>query len=237
MNYLKIYCNLVRRAENRTPPEGYKERHHIFPVSIYGKNKRIAVLTAREHYIAHALLQKICIKRYGLRHRKTIKMIRAFWSMNNQRKKDRYVNSHLYENFRKIYIENVSGENHPMYGKKYSLEERKKISDRWKRERHPNYGRKASLETRKKLSEIHKGHPATLGFTGRKHTEETKQKMREKTSFKSFCVISPTGEIICDKNMKEFCRKNNLDSGHFSCVLNGKRKSHKGFRLYLGEDT
>jgi hypothetical protein len=24
MNYLKVYCNLIRKAETRTPPEGYK---------------------------------------------------------------------------------------------------------------------------------------------------------------------------------------------------------------------
>lgn len=48
MNYLKIYCNLIRKAENRTPPEVYTEKHHIFPVSIFGKNNRIVVLTARD---------------------------------------------------------------------------------------------------------------------------------------------------------------------------------------------
>jgi len=49
MNYLKIYCNLIRKAENRTPPEGYTEKHHIFPLSISGKNKRIVVLNAKTH--------------------------------------------------------------------------------------------------------------------------------------------------------------------------------------------
>jgi len=37
MNYLKVYCNLIRKAENRTPPEGYTEKHHIFPKSIFGR--------------------------------------------------------------------------------------------------------------------------------------------------------------------------------------------------------
>ena len=99
MNYLKVYCNLIRKAENRTPPEDYTEKHHTFPVSIFGKNNRIVVLTAREHYIAHALLEKICIQRYGLRDKRTIKMTYAHTSMvavngNNER----YYNSYLYEN-------------------------------------------------------------------------------------------------------------------------------------------
>ena len=36
MNYLKIYCNLIRKAENRTPPEGYTEKHHTFPKNSCG---------------------------------------------------------------------------------------------------------------------------------------------------------------------------------------------------------
>ena len=64
MNYLKHYCNLIGKAENRTPPEGYTEKHHTFPKSVFGKNNRVVVLTAREHYIAHALLERIYIKRY-----------------------------------------------------------------------------------------------------------------------------------------------------------------------------
>ena len=45
MNYLRAYCNLIRKAENRVPPEGYVEGHHVFPKSLYGENKRIVKLT------------------------------------------------------------------------------------------------------------------------------------------------------------------------------------------------
>jgi hypothetical protein len=85
MNYLKVYCNLIRKAEKRSytkkkaKEQGlYVEGHHTFPKSIFGKNKRIVYLTAREHYIAHSLLEKICIKRYGLNHWKTLKMIHQY---------------------------------------------------------------------------------------------------------------------------------------------------------------
>lgn len=109
MNYLKAYCNLIRKAEQRgynkkkTKELGlYVERHHTFPKSIYGKNTRIVCLTAKEHYIAHVLLEKICIKRYGLEHWKTKKMTNAHISMSMQNKKSKeiYVNSKLYENSR-----------------------------------------------------------------------------------------------------------------------------------------
>jgi len=84
MNYLKVYCNLIRKAENRTPPEGYTEKHHTFPVSIFGKNNRIVILTSKEHYIAHILLEKIFIKRNGLNHRKSKKMISAHINMKGK---------------------------------------------------------------------------------------------------------------------------------------------------------
>lgn len=107
MNYLKHYCNLIRKAENRVPPEGYTEKHHTFPVSIFGKNKRTVVLTAREHYIAHALLEKICIKRYGLEHYRTYKMTCAHLSMKNKRKPENgYINSYLYEKMKIRYSQN-----------------------------------------------------------------------------------------------------------------------------------
>jgi len=97
MNYLKVYCNLIREAENRTPPERYTEKHHTFPKSIFGKNNRLVVLTAREHYIAHALLERIYMKRYGLKHWKTIKMVCAHLAMSCN---GGYVNSYLYEGAR-----------------------------------------------------------------------------------------------------------------------------------------
>lgn len=81
MNYFKNYSKLIRNAQCRENPSVYCEKHHIFPVSIFGKNNSIVVLTAKEHYIAHLLLYKICLKRYGLDHRYTIKMARAWWNM------------------------------------------------------------------------------------------------------------------------------------------------------------
>ena len=106
MNYLKIYCNLIRKAENRTPPESYTEKHHIFPKSIFGNNNKLVLLTAREHYIAHALLEKIYIKRYGVDHWKTIKMTLAHSGMKGN---GGYVNSYLYEGARKRRSEAMRG--------------------------------------------------------------------------------------------------------------------------------
>jgi len=154
MNYLKHYYNLIRKAENRTPPEGYTEKHHTFPKSIYGKNNRLVVLTAREHYIAHALLEKAFIKRYGLHHYKTQKMITAFWRMNNQNTKNEYFNSYMYHSSRERFVETIKGENNHNYGRIYTPEERKILSDKTK-------GIPKTERQRKNISKGKKGKPQT----------------------------------------------------------------------------
>lgn len=81
MNYLKHYIKLVRRAENRQKPACYTEGHHIFPVSLFGKNNRIVFLTYKEHLVAHHLLYKSSLSRYGEKHNKTIKLGFALFCM------------------------------------------------------------------------------------------------------------------------------------------------------------
>ena len=137
MNYLKVYCNLIRKAENRTPPEGYTEKHHTFPKSIFGNNSRLVVLTAKEHYIAHTLLEKVCIYRYGVKHSRTRKMNYAHTMMGAMGK---YNNSRLYESAR--IRKSEMG---------FSAEHRKKLSIAGSGELHWFYGKKHSPETIEKM--------------------------------------------------------------------------------------
>ena len=254
MNYLKVYCNLIRKAENRTPPEGYVEKHHTFPKSIFGNNKRIVVLTSREHYIAHVLLEKIYIKRCGINDKKTIKMNNAHILMKS---KGKYYNSHLYGNAKIRRSENMKGKKPYImtegtrnkmseYSKNRSEEHKKKLSESLKGRMPANYGKshseetkrkisqknkgkRASEETRKKLSECRKGEKHYL--YGKKRDIEIVNKIVEKKS-KEFLIITPQGELICGKNITKFCKENNLDVGTTWNLLNYKRgtKSHKGYR-------
>jgi hypothetical protein len=112
MNYLGTYINLIRKAEKRDSVETYSEKHHVFPVSIYGKNDRIVILTGREHFIAHWLLYKMCLKRYGNDHPNTIKMSRAWWNMSLNHNNKRY-NSRSFEYARKAMAESFKGEKNP----------------------------------------------------------------------------------------------------------------------------
>jgi len=56
-------------------------------------------------------------------------------------------------------------------------------------------------------------------------------KITGEKNMKEFVVLSPSGEVIKGKNIKLFCKENNLSQGNFSNVLLGKRKSHKGYTL------
>jgi len=134
MNYSRTYCSLIRRAENRDCLEGYVEKHHVFPKSIFGENNRVVILTGREHYIAHLLLQKICEKRYGIRHKNTQKMLCAHVNMKS---KGRYCNSYLYESAKVKRSESMRGELHWNWkgGCKYSYKKKEKYNtnDNYKR--------------------------------------------------------------------------------------------------------
>ena len=156
MNYLKQYINLIRKAENRSIVEGYTEKHHVFPKSIFGKNNRLVILTAREHYVAHALLEKIYIKRYGLNRSSTHKMIRAFFMMNgvNGNGQNRYSNSKLYENSKIRFIESITGKNSPLFGKKRIFSESHLENLRASHKsgnENPLFGKPRSEETKSKI--------------------------------------------------------------------------------------
>ena len=158
MNALKHYINLVRKAQSRQKPEGYTEKHHIFPVSVFGDNNRVVVLTAREHYVAHLLLWKAFRRRYGEEHHGTIKSARAVWFMSKHQPRG---TSRLYDKLRE---DNNKAMSYPR-----PQEWKDNISQGLR-------GRVRSPEHCKNISLSKKGMPAPVDNTGRRHTAETKLK-------------------------------------------------------------
>ena len=75
----------MRKAEQRDWTKKsapcYVERHHVFVKAIFGENNRVVYLTAREHVLAHLMLFKACLKRYGRHHWKTWKVATAATAM------------------------------------------------------------------------------------------------------------------------------------------------------------
>ena len=178
MNYKKIYIKLMRKGLNRQlPKEVCVEKHHIFPKSIFGKNKSIVILTAREHFIAHLLLWKYYQKKYGNKNEKTKKMLNAVWWMRHTDNKQ--INSKIYETLKInkaiIMSESMSGENNPMKKEenriKMSGENHYLNKDPIKKEEHKI---RMSGENNPYYGKIGENSP----FFGQKHSEETKNKLK-----------------------------------------------------------
>lgn len=140
MNYEKIYHQLIDRSKNRVL-ESYTEKHHIIPKCIGGNDdaSNIAILTPREHFLAHWLLHEMYPKNFKLKF--------AFVMMTNVSNKlqSRYIpSSRVYEYAKKCMIELNKDVGKLKIGKKYpKLSESKR-------------GYKFSEESKKRMSDSQK---------------------------------------------------------------------------------
>jgi len=66
-------------------------------------------------------------------------------------------------------------------------------------------------------------------YDNNKYSESTRNSSIIKTLAKHYLVTFPCGKTEIIYNMREFCRKNGLNSCNMSLVVNGKSKHHKGF--------
>ena len=100
--WLAHYKKLIEHSNSRVL-DGYSERHHIIPRCLGGGDEKenIAILSAREHYIAHQLLAKIYPEVPGLIY--ACHMMCVPLSFETGRSKNRE-----YEWIRKLYSEYIS---------------------------------------------------------------------------------------------------------------------------------
>lgn len=130
MNYRLVYMKIINKAKSENRKKGlgiYYELHHILPKSLFSnwvkRRSNLILLTAREHFFCHQLLDKIYPGE---------KMFLALWRLSND-KQNKYckLNSIQYEKLKlkmsKIMSEKV-GINAIHYNKKHSEETKKKIS-------------------------------------------------------------------------------------------------------------
>ena len=163
--YSKWYNNLIHKAQLRGSIQGYKETHHIIPRSFGGDNikSNVVQLTAREHYIAHALLWKM--KFEGIYGSKMAFAFNTF--INKMTTKERGVNhtytisSKMYETFRKHYSqmlkEKYAKEGGTFTGRTHSEETKKIIGEKSRLKEfkrgvdHPSWGKKLNISDEAKL--------------------------------------------------------------------------------------
>ena len=236
MNYQKIHSQIINNAKDRNWNKKigfYVECHHIIPRSFGGKNTKenIVVLTPKEHYIVHLLLTKIYT---GFKREK---MVRAFMRMcKGNDPVRRIVTSRTYsklrEEYSKIVSRQVSGKNHPFYGKKHSEETKQKMSQ---------------LRKERILCGSQEGHriPHTdvskkkmsLSSKGFKHTENTKRKISQsqneilkrglKKIGKVFLIEYIDGHNEEIRNLSNFCKKNNFKESTIRSRLQMKNFPYK----------
>lgn len=113
MNYRKIYNALIykrTKIEKLSKQDQYCELHHIIPRSFGGSDNQdnLVNLTAREHYIAHRLLEKITAQENGQNSMKHFKMTRAVFLMSRYKKFSKLITSKTYEQIRLDYIKCVA---------------------------------------------------------------------------------------------------------------------------------
>lgn len=136
MNYEKVYNKIIQnRIINPLTDDVYSEKHHIIPRSLGGTDdvENLVRLTAREHFICHALLSEMYEEDTNEWH----KMNLAFKMMKVESYShtgNRYFNSRLYElkkkDFSKVMSNSQSGKKNSQYGKVwiYNLDLRQSIS-------------------------------------------------------------------------------------------------------------
>ena len=165
--YSRWYEALINKAKNRTI-DGYVETHHIVPRSFGGDNSKsnLVKLTAREHYVAHALLWKI--KFSGVYGSKMAFAFNTF--INKMTSKSRGVHhtytisSRVYENFRKEYSrilkEKYAREGGTFTGRKHSEETKRLIGEKSKLKEfkrgpeNPQWGKKQNVSPEGKAAKL-----------------------------------------------------------------------------------
>lgn len=149
--------------------EGYAEKHHVIPKSMGGTNgkENLVRLTAKQHFVAHKLLTKMTV---GKMRQKAEAAFRAVAIMKNPKagKTLKILSAKEYEKLRKAHAQRSSERMKelwasPEFRAKMSVSQPKEL-----RSKRAKAGKTAkSIEAQRKA------------LTGRKHSEETKAKMRE----------------------------------------------------------
>lgn len=215
--YCRLYISLIRNVS--TSNNEYTEGHHVFPVSIFGRNNRKIKLTGRQHFLAHKLLEKIYLYRYGVNDINYRKMQRACVAMS--RLGEVRLNSRRFEFCRRMSSEirkgiTVSESTREKMrisatGRKMSDESRKKLVNILKSRKHSDktrskmsairIGMKFSDSHRARMSEVRKGKrmpdeqraKISRSMLGKKKTKETRNRMKQASSFRCKPISTTDG--------------------------------------------
>lgn len=123
--YQKLVEGAITRGWSKKTAPCYTEKHHIIPRSLGGDNTKdnLVHLTAREHFVAHLLLTKMCEGKHKTKMNFALHMFTKTPGYT-----ERYMNSNFYEYIRTKYAQAVS-ETHLGVSKPQTEEHKKKIKE------------------------------------------------------------------------------------------------------------
>lgn len=231
--YTKVYFRLIDQAQNKkrtrykqsSPLYEYWEKHHIIPRSMGGDNTKenLVLLTAREHFICHKLLVKMCISTDDI-----AKMSLAIWGFIN--KHQFKVNSRQYEELKKVVARTISQR---LKGKKRDPNAVRKTVET----RRNTGGFAQTEETKHKISKARLGRdlsePTRQMVETRKargnynHTDATRAKMCESQKHRPLQTEETKQKRSATLRGREFSQQHREN---LSIALKGRIPWNKGLR-------
>ena len=171
--YSNYYFNIINHAKARSLSSEIKtEKHHIEPRSFGGSNDpaNLVKLTLREHFVCHLLLVRMTEGKFRT------KMNYAIWKMCHSAKSKKHEFKISARTYEKIKTDMKTSRT----AADFTPEWRAKISKAAKGRAPWNKGIPRTDAVKQAVSNANKGRK-TAGFTGRAHTEESKQRISEST--------------------------------------------------------
>lgn len=201
--------------------------HHIWPESIYGANERVVLLSAREHYLAHVLLAKGLIKRYGYADERTHKMLAPLARMASATQHNelllRAMCSHLAQAMSaRAIADSTRAKNAEAASRPFAL-----ISPSGELVAGNNLWQYCldNGESYSALSKIQRGvHRSHNGW--RAVGDERPLVI---SNDKPYALIAPDGTLHTGNNIKQLCREESLSYKAMRKLVAGKRASYRGW--------
>jgi hypothetical protein len=211
LKYLNYISDILKLGNRKLE---YYEKHHIIPKSVdntYSKDKNNLIeLSGREHFEAHKLLLD-CFNDINKAH-----MYYSYNLMCNSLHNNNYnITPEDYEQsrieFKKICVENNTGNKNPNYDKKHPGLNLGQLNH--------NYGKKYSQEFKNYLSEIKKGDKNPR--FGKKHKIETKKLIGANSKGRIWINNGINNKFIKSDDMEYYIQLGFIYKG---CLITGKNR-------------
>ena len=240
--YYRKYIELIDYAKSEEYElQEYYEKHHIVPRSFYEKkhmsidnsDDNLVALNLQDHFMAHWYMSKCCVQKMKRSMEYAVVLMSNLVNCKTNREDTAIAKAVAFalskvdkmkipvsEETRRKISEANSGENNPMYGRHFSEEQKKKMSEALK-------GRILSEETKNMISKAR---------VGKHHSEETRKKLSKANKgkinapTKSVIQYSKDGEFIAEyPSIMEAERQTGCKNESICQCCKGKQKSAGGF--------